>query len=279
MKKLCTSACCILLIFTQAFAQNNSAEAKAAYLLAEEEFNAGKYESAISYLKQATEKLGAANAKILYLKILAWQPLADKDNENLSALMQAIDAFENAADIESFNEEKKLEIYKLKLKTTRLLEAMPKNGLEVAALKHMKVSGWKLGMKLEELQEAEPAFFASAIKTSSGDQDQYKSFYRKTTHITLTIKNAVLTRMEAFSQDRSTDTKLMDEIKARIGGNPTDTTITKNEKNTKNKTIARTITWINENVKVEVNQNVYITKGVPLNGTIFLSLTNDLLSQ
>ena len=53
MKKLYISSCCILLIFIQAFAQNNPAEAKAAYLLAEDEFNAGKYESAISYLNQA----------------------------------------------------------------------------------------------------------------------------------------------------------------------------------------------------------------------------------
>ncbi len=281
MKRIILASFSLLLISSTALSQKNvqMAEAKAAYLLAEEEFNAGKYESAISYLNQASEKLGATNAKILYLKILALQPLAEKDNEKLPALSQAIDAFEKAADIELFNEEKKLEIYKLKLKTSRSLEALPKNAVEIAALKHMKVFGWKLGMNLEELQEAEPAFFTSAIRESSFDQDKYKGAYRKTTYITLSIKNAVLTRMEAFSLDGRSDPNLMDVFKSRMGGNPSDTTITKNEKNAKNKTISRTITWVEGNVKVVLTQNVFLTKGTPLNGTIFLSLSNDLLSK
>src|SRR5688572_6813702 len=106
-----------LLLSGTASGQNSlqMAEAKAAYLLAEEDFNAGKYESTISYLNKAVEKIGAANAKILYLKIMAEKELLRKDTSFLLKLNESIAAFEKAPDVASFNEDKYLEVVKLKL--------------------------------------------------------------------------------------------------------------------------------------------------------------------
>jgi hypothetical protein len=92
--KLLLSLLSFLLILNNGYAQNKGAEAKAAYLLAEEQFNAAKYETCISYLDDAVKSLGAANSKILYLKIMAQRELAKKDTNYVSKLITTIDAFE-----------------------------------------------------------------------------------------------------------------------------------------------------------------------------------------
>ena len=195
MKKIIVLALGCFLLLTNCFAQNDArmVEAKAAYLLAEDEFNAGKYEAAISYLNQAVEKLGSANAKILYLKIMAQKEMLRKDTSYFPGLKQSIDAFEKAPDASSFNEEKYLEVVKLKL-------MLAKNGTEhitAQADEEMKdiyqkyaINGFYLGARLEELQKSRPDFFAQARKSVNADSTETYSGYPS-----LTFKKGRLIRM------------------------------------------------------------------------------------
>lgn len=95
---LCTTA---LPLYAQ-----SSTEAKAAYLLAEESYSKADLKSALIYLGQASESLGEANAKILYLTIIIQQELAKTEKGYLQKLDSSITAFLQAPDVDSFNEEK-----------------------------------------------------------------------------------------------------------------------------------------------------------------------------
>lgn len=105
----------LLLHFTQLTAQTNANEAKAAYLLAEESYGKGDYKTTLEFLRQAREALGGTNCKVLYLQIMATRELYAMDTSLNSKLHPLIVAFEKSADYADFNEEKSLEITKLKL--------------------------------------------------------------------------------------------------------------------------------------------------------------------
>lgn len=105
----------LLLPFTQLTAQTNANEAKAAYLLAEESYGKGDYKTTLEFLRQAREALGGTNCKVLYLQIMATRELYAMDTSLNSKLHPLIVAFEKSADYADFNEEKSLEITKLKL--------------------------------------------------------------------------------------------------------------------------------------------------------------------
>lgn len=104
-----------LIFFGTLKAQSSAAEAKAAYLLAEESFNNADYKKTVSYLQQCTEKLGKANSKILYLQIMAEAELAKTDPSYYDSVQKTIAFFEKGPDLADFNEQKILEIMKLKL--------------------------------------------------------------------------------------------------------------------------------------------------------------------
>jgi hypothetical protein len=97
------------------YAQNNANEAKAAYLLAEECYGKGDYKCALDFLQQVKTALGTANCKVLYLQIMATRELDAKDPNIAAKVLPLIDEFEKSADYNDFNEEKSLEITKLKL--------------------------------------------------------------------------------------------------------------------------------------------------------------------
>lgn len=96
------------------YGQSN-AEAKAAYLLAEESYGKGDYESTLIYLKAAKQSLGAANSKILYLEILTEVELSKTKSANPERMLSLINEFEVNSEEERFSEEKILEIYKIKM--------------------------------------------------------------------------------------------------------------------------------------------------------------------
>src|SRR6187402_2972017 len=80
-------------------AQTNPLEAKAAYLLAEESYDKGDMRAALQYLDDAISKLGKANAKTLYLKIIVLKEMNTKNPADTSAgskLDLAIADFEKA---------------------------------------------------------------------------------------------------------------------------------------------------------------------------------------
>ena len=206
MKQLLFVSLSFLLISTTALGQNNMqmAEAKAAYLLAEEDFNAGKYESAISYLTQATDKLGGANAKILYLKIMAEKAMVGKDASYFPKLKESIAAFEKAPDAASFNEEKYLEVVKLKLQLSQKTAedfAEEAEGDMTDIYKRYSVEGFYLGAKLEEMQKARPDFFAKARKTLS--KDSTEEIY--SANMNIAFKKGKVIRMQGFFMTNNED--------------------------------------------------------------------------
>lgn len=142
-------------------------EAKAAYLLAEEKYGKGDMKSALQYLDEAATKLGSANAKILYLKIMAQRELANKDQRYLTKLDSTISIFQSSADAKLFNEDKTLEVMKIKLELKRELDKIP-NGKDAAAMAVIGINAyesehtdWPLGASFETIK----AHHASLIKS------------------------------------------------------------------------------------------------------------------
>lgn len=220
------------LIIISTSAQSASAEAKAAYLLAEEEFSAGKYASCISYLDQAAAKFGGPNAKILYLKIMALEVLAEDDDASLEALKKTIAAFSKAPDYDSFNEEKQLEVMKLKLRLEKEgASGKPIDPLEASAYTKMGITGWKVGVKVEAMQEAHPDFFAKARKTAGGDTMAMVSYDVAEQNFTVFVMKGLVfsiskslvpvnTKDDAsFSKSRN----IVADLNNHFGGNPVET--------------------------------------------------------
>jgi hypothetical protein len=164
----------MILLIPGAQAQNKGAEAKAAYLLAEEQFNAGNYETCISYLDDASKNLGAANSKILYLKIMSQREIAKKDTSYISRLIATIDSFEKATDVSNFNEEKYLEVVKLKLFVRKQgIEEKTPEELAAARFINYSIDGLKPGMSVDDLKKTKQDYFARATKSTTGDVDTY----------------------------------------------------------------------------------------------------------
>lgn len=144
------------------FSQSNT-EAKAAYLLAEESYGKADFRAALSYLQEASTSLGVSNAKILYLAILIQRELANTDRSYLAKLDSSITSFENAPDVQSFNEDKNLEVMKIKLQLktefVKHKEAEFNRINSEAALKTYGHPEWPFGSSLEDLRLKHPAHF------------------------------------------------------------------------------------------------------------------------
>lgn len=178
-----------LLSVQTAKAQNAALEAKAAYLLAEEEYNNGKYIDAIKYLDEAAAKLGKRNAKILYLQILSEAELAKFDTAYRTKLLQTIHAFQSTPDAAEFNEEKTLEVAKLKFKTQREQQDLANANKAAIELKQQQlelqkkqllqasVKGIKIGMSENELFEQSAFSRKHSQKTKVQDTLRYQLLY------------------------------------------------------------------------------------------------------
>lgn len=168
---------CFIIILIGAFstgmAQNPASQAKAAYLLAEESFEAGNYLKSIDYLKQSRTSLGQSNCKILYLQIMAELELSKKDPEYLHALELSIAEFFKAPDLQSFNEEKSLEVMKLKIQVKEMkstaaqeaIKAKENTALAAAAFKNWTWQNWPMHIALRDLKalkKDEPVFLNSS---------------------------------------------------------------------------------------------------------------------
>nr|WP_294792718.1 hypothetical protein [uncultured Mucilaginibacter sp.] len=103
------------IVSASARSQTNANEAKAAYLLAEESYAKSDYPATLNFLESAKKSLGGANSKILYLQIQAQAEMAKTDAKLTSNVLQTITAFEAAPDIKTFNEDKVMEVLKMKL--------------------------------------------------------------------------------------------------------------------------------------------------------------------
>jgi len=168
----------LLLLFSQPiYSQVNETEAKAAYMLAEENYGKGSYPLALTFLKNAKAKLGGANCKILYLQIQIESELAKTQKNYQDSLLKTITAFQNSPDIKEFNEDKVLEVVKMKME-------MEQKGIEEKELREKKAAdaatreklfndfsltqGWELGQTLEEAEKKHPNFFRRTSSEKSG---------------------------------------------------------------------------------------------------------------
>lgn len=258
-------------------AQNNALQAKAAYMLAEEEFNNGKYADAIKYLDEASAKLGTANAKILYLKIMSYKALSEKDDKQIFKLKEAIAAFEKAPDVSDFNEEKVLEVLKLKMQVAKY---KPVSETEDKVHKMMFTGSWayyygklKLGMpvsKLEEMFQQVPDWLriiqAEAAK-ESGLVDLYAFKIGLKNNEISSLSAGIASLNYKNSKDSSTTPgyALLNQFVADFGGVPqVNEVVTPYKKkhsylsdwggvktyDTDNITTIRTYTWEKDGVKV-----------------------------
>jgi tetratricopeptide (TPR) repeat protein len=267
-------------------AQSASAEAKAAYLLADEEFNAGKYASAIDYLDQATTKLGSANAKILYLKIMALAELAKEDEENIEPLKKAIAAFEKTPDFSSFTEEKQFEVMKLKLKLSKdgtLGKSV--SPLEANVYTKLGISGWQVGVKIEDMKAAHPDYFARATRTPMGDTMEVYQIISEQ-YFGVSVKNGIVfsigKALNANEKDDASFSKgyaLFNELKNYLGGNPEEKVLNQSYTSTPAKYggykwVTKSLTWKSKNVQVvmSLTTNETMTYKQPVSYTNIVNL-------
>jgi len=152
-----------IFINSKSFAQSSQVEAKAAYLLAEESYGKGDMKSTVQYLDDAVSKLGGANAKILYLKIMAQRELANKDQAYLAGLDSTITVFQKLPDLNTFNEDKVLEIAKIKIQLKKEInqkkiddELRPRLGMKGIERDY---PDWHLGAPISTLREKHPDLF------------------------------------------------------------------------------------------------------------------------
>lgn len=169
---------CLMLIFMQPlYSQVNETEAKAAYMLAEENYGKANYPAALSFLKNAKAKLGGANCKILYLQIQIESELAKTQRNYQDSLLKTITAFQTSPDIKEFNEDKVLEVVKMKME-------MEQKGIEEKELNERKATDsafkekffrefslttdWEFGQTLEEAEKKHANFFRRTSSEKSG---------------------------------------------------------------------------------------------------------------
>jgi hypothetical protein len=161
-------------------AQTNPLEAKAAYLLAEENYGKGDMRAALDYINEATAKLGTANAKICYLKIMILKEMSSKDTNAVTKLDSAILAFETAPDVADFNEEKTLEIAKIKIEQKRNAVIAKENkkysalAIEENMMALQNKIGWRIGMPLDSAVVLHKELFDEFLKNASRKKDKIR---------------------------------------------------------------------------------------------------------
>jgi hypothetical protein len=104
-----------LVVSFSSYAQGNATEAKAACLFAEESYGKADYKDANNFLHQAKTRLGSSDCKLLYLQIMVTCELHPKDVSSGEKVLALINEFEKSPAFKDFNEEKILEVTKLKL--------------------------------------------------------------------------------------------------------------------------------------------------------------------
>jgi len=171
--------CLLLLLIQPLYSQVNETEAKAAYILAEENYGKGNYPIALSFLKKAKAKLDGANCKILYLQIQIESELSKTNRNYRDSLWQTINIFQSLPDVKDFTEDKVLEVAKIKLEIVQNLED---EAVQLAAQKATENSrknkyfkdytfgeGFTLGIMVQDAEKLNPAFFRRARREISQD--------------------------------------------------------------------------------------------------------------
>lgn len=106
----------VFLCISTTYAQNAS-EAKMAYQMAEEKFDAKQYTEALDYLEKAETALGNTNPPMLFLKIMITNQIvsANEGMDNYRALEKAITDFDKHKDKNALGEDKLMDVYRIKI--------------------------------------------------------------------------------------------------------------------------------------------------------------------
>jgi len=259
-KKIFFCFAILALLSAKTYAQNTQLEAKAAYLLAEENYGKGDMRSALEYINEAGAKLGTPNAKISYLKVMILKEMSAKDTGALSKLDKAIIEFEKAPDAVDFNEEKTLEIVKIKLERKR--QSGITNALNDRIKEYPQKFGWQIGMSTDSMvivnkAKLETYFNKNMYKKgkldTSGTIVLYKDWQKYTVDEMLTIEKAKLkaytryfyhnTNESAnFDYSKQAQGAVLQEVSNQFGYLP-QPTVTSDQYGSPNDMVYRTI-WV-----------------------------------
>ncbi len=125
-----------LCIATVANAQS-SLEAKMAYQMAEEKFDAKQYTEALDYLEKAETALGSTNPPMLFLKVMITNQIvtAKESTDNYRKLEKAIADFDKHKDKNALGEDKLMDVYRIKMDLDKRKNAYEKEANRTADLK------------------------------------------------------------------------------------------------------------------------------------------------
>lgn len=121
MKKIAFTVLALFTLSICVYAQNNATEARMAYQLAEEEFEAKEYTKALEYLERAEKALGKTNPPMAYLKVMINDELAKATQKeadggkHLENLERAIADFENIEGKEALGNDKLMQVYRINI--------------------------------------------------------------------------------------------------------------------------------------------------------------------
>lgn len=172
-----------LMIISLSSSAQNETEAKAAYLLAEESYGKGDYKGAMSYLDEAKKNMGAINNKMLYLQIQIQLELFKTDQSYYDKILNSISQFETAPEYKNFNEEKVLEVTKIKLQLKNQKKRAEQEAAESAkriidgrkAFEEFNINNWPVNLSFTALQEKykSDSLFLGGVK--SVKDEKYKA--------------------------------------------------------------------------------------------------------
>ena len=105
-----------LCVATATYAQSNL-EAKMAYQMAEEKFDAKQFTEALDYLEKAETALGSTNPPMLFLKVMITNQIvtANESTEAYNNLEKAITDFDKHKDKNALGEDKQMDVYRIKM--------------------------------------------------------------------------------------------------------------------------------------------------------------------
>lgn len=156
---------------TVAYAQNTT-EAKMAYQIAEEKFDAKQYAEALEYLEKAETALGGTNPPMLFLKVMITNQIVTvkESADNYQKLEKAIADFDKHKDINALGEDKLMDVYRIKVDLDkrknayenkiefdkmiyRLASEFPKTELPIAKVLENIPQSWAKLLSKEEIKQ------------------------------------------------------------------------------------------------------------------------------
>lgn len=158
-----------LCLATTTYSQN-ATEAKMAYQMAEEKFDAKQYDQALDFLKKAETALGKTNPPILFLKVMITNQIviARESTETYNNLEKAIEDFEQHKDKNALEEDKLMEVYRIKIELQKMKVAIQKEAeRKIAIKKEYEAMIYRLASEFPKTEVAVADFISNIPETWS----------------------------------------------------------------------------------------------------------------